>query len=396
MNGNNGWSRGLKVATILAVAWLLIWGIFAVGTALATPASPDEPTTPTGTGAPETESLVVTPDDLLPEQALCTSDVFLDHSLRKVKKGSDEHRWWSDAVSIPFQASAKGDALKELFAENCGNPTELAMNVEALSAFTPINGFNVGDHNSWMAEFLTQADELGLRSAFLTKKDGVEGIFVTAEYQHVAAMTNTLLLAFENKGFVKEKSLTNRHIADITAGELPRATLNPKQEKLKVLRLEFTAKDQGCLAAIGFNKHDKRFETLPCKKPKPNPTPTATPTKPGFKPTPKPSPTPTKPTKTPKPSPTPTPTPTPETKKPSEHPANQGNAPSPSVPAPPVTEPASSPSVKPSATYSPAPAPEPTKVRTTQPTQPAPPKATASASIDPCKGPDAASNPACG
>jgi len=268
---NGFWTRGLRVALIALVALLLTWGAVALDWAAFTGqkadgdtgANPGDDVSLTDTMK---KNLTVSPEDLLPGQAKCTSgDRFNRNSLVQGK--------WSDSVSTPYKASAKDGMLKETFDENCTNPTLLDMNVQALSRIT-IDGWNVGDHNPWMAQFLNKASDPGLRAAFLTKKENVNGIYVTADFQRAAAMTNTLLTRFMNVGVVTEPSTTNWHKpgGGLVAGELVRTVLNDKQENLPVLRLELTEKGQGCVYAIGFNTGDKRFETLGCKAP-PSKTP---------------------------------------------------------------------------------------------------------------------------
>lgn len=265
------WSRGLRVAIIGLVGLLLVWG----GVALTGMANGnDRPGDDVTLSDATKKKLTVNPEDLLPSDAKCTSgDRFNRNSISGKGK-------WSDSVSTPYKASAKDGMLKETFDENCTNPVLLDMNVQALSKVT-IDGWNVGDHNPWMGEFLARASDPSLREAFLTKKENVDGVFVTADFQRTAAMTNTLLTRFKNVGVVTETSTTNWHLpgGGLQAGELIRTVLNDKQENLPVLRLELTEKGQGCVYAIGFNTGDKRFETLKCEQP-PKPTPSS-PTTPG-------------------------------------------------------------------------------------------------------------------
>ena len=251
--------RGIVAVTIAA---LLIWAGFAFF-----PGEGDDLTVPKFK-----EQLTVSPSDVLPAAAQCQDDEFSTNSL----PGAGQK--WSDAVSVPFESKDSKGMLGEILAENCQNPTVLDMNVKALSEIT-IHGWRVGDHNPWMEDFLAKADKTGLRTAFLTKKEGLEGIFVTAEYQQYAAMTNTLLLRWQVAGVVTEKSVSNWHLpgGGQIAGELARTQLNSKQENLPVLRLELTEKGRGCVLAIGFNTGDKRFETLWCNKPQPKKTTRTTP-----------------------------------------------------------------------------------------------------------------------
>ena len=209
------------------------------------------------------KALTVKPSDLLPDSAKCSSDDKFDEAAAITGPFK-----WSDSVSIAFASSDKKDMLAELLKENCTNPVLLDMNVQALSAVT-IDGWNAGDHNPWMGEFLQKAEKDGLRTAFLTKKQGQgDTIFVTADMRETAALVNTLILRFNNVGVVEKPSLTNWHRpgGGLVAGELPRTVLNSKQEGLPVLRVELTEKGQGCVFAAGWNVGDKRFETLACKE----------------------------------------------------------------------------------------------------------------------------------
>ena len=223
------------------------------------------------------QKLTVTKQDLLPTSAKC-------HGGSKFNWNSvDGPHYASDSVSTRFKASRPAPVRKEVFAENCTNPTLLDMNLQALSRVT-VSGWNVADHNPWMGKFLKKAADPGLRLAYLTKKQDVKGVFVTAEFQRVAAMTNTLLMRFRAAGLVSERSKANWHLpgGGLVAGELVRTKLNKKQEALPVFRFELTEKGRGCVYAIGFNKFDKRFERLSCEKPS---TP-GTPGKPGTPGTP--------------------------------------------------------------------------------------------------------------
>lgn len=240
------WMKGLIVSAIIAV-FAGVVGLLAS----------DDSTSASANGDQIREDLIVRPGDLLPDAAQCDSDRFIPNSLPSTEKR------WSDAVSTPFASSDKDEMLEELFAEHCGNPTELDMSIQALSQLN-VGDFNIGENNPWMGEFLAKAEEKGLRTAFLTLKDG-EGnnVFVSAEYQQYAAMTNTILLAFSSVGVQERASVQNWHIEGPVAGELPRTVLNSVQEGLPALVLEYTVKDSCPLKAIGYNVGDKRFEVFP-------------------------------------------------------------------------------------------------------------------------------------
>lgn len=227
------------------------------------------------------EDLTVSLGDLLPEEARCDSDEFLWHSLQEVREGDPAYRQWSDAVSTPFESSDPDEMRDELFGEHCGNPTELTMSIEALSDMA-IDGHNIGELNPWMGEYIDAVNDPGMREAYLKLKDG-EGdiVFVTEEYQQYAAMTNTLLMAFEVRGVEALQSVKNWHLPVPTVGELPRAVLNDQQEGLPALVFEYTVKDGCPLVAFGYNVGDKRFEVFPgpvCEEPPPTTSTTKPPT----------------------------------------------------------------------------------------------------------------------
>jgi hypothetical protein len=200
-----------------------------------------------------TGDLEVKPGDILPEAARCTSDKFIPNSLPSAEK------LWSDAVSTKFESSDPNEMLKALMAEHCGNPTLLDMTIKGLKE-VKIGNFSVWEHNPWMADFLERASG-GMRKTFLTKKEGKDGIFVTAEYQLFAEMVNTILLDYKVKGVMELQSVRNWHLPGPTAGELPRVVENENQEGLPALVLVYTIKDN-CkgVSVIGYNAGDKRFE----------------------------------------------------------------------------------------------------------------------------------------
>jgi len=240
------------IASLIA---LVVIALIAVGLKVGIDAAMTDDNNPT----PELEDLTVRPGDILPEQAVCDSDEFIENSLPT----SDLK--WSDSVSTPFASSDTEEMFDEVLTENCGNPTVLLMNVEALSSIG-IDGTTIGDVNPWMSEFVSAFKDDPF--SFLTKKAGDEDeLFVTPEFQEVAALTNTVLLRLKLvEATVTEQSVTNWHVAareGLAAGTIPIATLNEDQYKGDFLRLEYTLKGQDCPAfAIGFNVGDKRFATL--------------------------------------------------------------------------------------------------------------------------------------
>lgn len=284
------------------------------------------------------QNLTVRKGDILPKQAKCVNDVFLRNSLAPVQNGDPAARQWSDAMSTPFGTEDPNLMAFSLLIEHCGNPTELDNTIQGLSSQT-IDGINIGANNPWMGEFERKANDVGLRRAYLTKKTGDEdGVYVTADYQLYAAMTNTLLLNFQRlPQTAKLASVSNWHQSPKSQqpGELPRAALNGQQEDHPVLVFQYTVK-AGCpLVQFGFNVKDKRFENLPvpmcAPPPAPAPAPQPTPTQPGggTSPTTKPH----------KPPPTTRPT-TPPTTRPPKCPSGKCTPPKTLAP-PPTTAPPS-------------------------------------------------------
>jgi hypothetical protein len=262
-------------AGVIASAMILAVGI--TGASISSDAA-STATTPTTTPIPSIsdkeveDQLTVSAEELslatLPEGVLCTNDMFVPNSLTGVEPGNPAMLQFSTAVSTPVQATEPLAVRAEIFAERCGNPTLLDMDVKALATVV-IQGKTLGERNPWMAEFLLMVDTQGLRQAFLVQKDGQEGLFVTAAYSQYASMMNYLLWYWV-PSIEALPSLENWHVVDRPFGELPRAELNPVQESQLALTLAYTAKEGCPLARVGHNMLDKRFERFePCPAPPP-------------------------------------------------------------------------------------------------------------------------------
>ena len=269
-----GWA--FWVTTIVALTLFLVSGVLWASNQ----ASSDEAPASTVTGEDLLQNLTVGPEDVLPPEALCASNEFLRNSLASPSLA------WSDSVSTPFDDESSEEAiLQELRQELCGNPTELLMTVQGLSAIVVEDNVTISDVNPWMAEFveLAKADMFSL--LFKTSEDG-DSIFVTPEFQTVAEMTNTVLLRLKSSGVVSATTLSNWHVdgrSGLAAGEIPVATPNPGRYTGEFIRLEYTAKGAECpIFTVGFNIGDKRFAELPgrCEpapetgEPEPQPGPT--------------------------------------------------------------------------------------------------------------------------
>lgn len=222
--------------------------------------SGSDPTTTTTTTVVDTggipdDDLVVRPGDLLPDAARCQSDEFIPNSLPNAEM------LWTDSVETPFKSSDMDGVETELFAHICGNPTMGDMANQGLATVN-IGDFSVWENNPWMAEMADAVAATGnLRLTFLTKKEEVEGIFVTAEYQQYAEMLNTLIFAYMKWGDDEVLSVQNWHVAGPVADELPITVENDVQEGLLSWIYVYTLKGQECpVSVIGFNDGDKRFE----------------------------------------------------------------------------------------------------------------------------------------
>lgn len=270
------WRRGFVASAMIVVLMIvaaLLWtsldGDGEAGpsgsdpTSSTQPDSSDEQSTTTSTllspiVVPEGE-LEVKPGDILPDAARCESDEFIENSLPSTEK------LWSDSVSTPYVSSDPNEMFAEDLQENCGNPTLLDDKIQGFR-HVKVGDFSVWDNNPWMAEFDRLANEHGLRAAFLTKHDGVDGVFVTADFQLFAELLNTILLDYKVWGVESWMTSYNAHLPGPIAGELPRVVENPNQEDLPSLILVYTIKDV-CDGAsvIGMNVGDKRFEIFESK-----------------------------------------------------------------------------------------------------------------------------------
>ncbi len=372
MNGN-GWSRGLRVASIAAVAWLFVWGLAAfagtLGSSTPAPSTPTQSAAAGDVGSADTDVFVPANNaDLNKEQfdalvARCGSNLDTAHlALNRAKGDKDD-----------FVLFGPGPAYTTWEDYECvvmTHPTVAHMWVAGWRNEKAASGKTLGKINPWMNQFL-KSSKGSLMEAWVLKGESSGALVVSEDYQKTAFNVVTLLNRFTRGDEVTTKAVWHRPADNMQAEGLPKTFKSKKSYKGEFIPLSYTLKGQQCpFVVYGVNVNDGRMAKLkfPCKETPPTSPPTSPPT--------------TKPPTTKPP------------KNPSEHPANNGNAPSPSVPAPPVTEAPSKPSQTPSATYKPAPQPEPTKSRTTQPTQPAPPKPTATATVDPCAG--GSDNPACG
>ena len=214
-------------------------------------------------------SLVVTPGDLIPAAAKCTAgDTY---------SPGDGQKLWADSLGVPLKAPASDPAamLAEDMANACVNPTIGDANAQALKEGVVTGNWSIGGHNPWIATMVTKGDKDGLRAAWLTHKLDDKGgvikdnagnavVYVTAEYQRYAEMTNTLLLALRNQG-VKTgvNSVVNWPASPLVVGELPRAYRvddpNAQEKNKPALALVFTTKaGEACPYTLWIDTLDER------------------------------------------------------------------------------------------------------------------------------------------
>jgi len=258
--------KGFTVTGVVFVAVAVLTVLaFLVSTVIpaATPnPSPTASATP-DSGKAKASSLVVTPADLLKahyKPALCTSDAYLPYSL-----ATTPGRVVTLGPSIPFASSDPSQILPQKFAHNCGDPTEVDMDIQMWKKVN-VDGHNVYAANaSWMDTCEATADKKGLRAGFLTfePKHGTDE-FVTKQYTVCAELDNALWLGLGVPVVAPDKSLYNWYIPVQVSGELPRVALDPVPDTLAVAKFTVNDKTRKCVVAVGINPLDGRDEILPC------------------------------------------------------------------------------------------------------------------------------------
>lgn len=224
------------------------------------------PTSSASTPPPPAD-LTVTRADLAAATAPCASDKFNTNSM------PSKDLAFGDAVSTGFTASLVTNhdfvgMINEFMFEGCGNPTLLDMAIRGLATLPVDQTHTVRDVNSWWMDkyFATTASGTPLRELFLTKKAG-EGnkLFVTADFQEYASLTNLLLARVKPVAMDASRSLSNYYVpvrSGLAAGEIPVTELNPQPESRMAIWMGYTLKSGSCTnIEFGLNVLDKRFET---------------------------------------------------------------------------------------------------------------------------------------
>lgn len=256
---------GIALSIILVV--LALWGFNPQG---ATQSSivPTAPPTPSATPTPPPPvDLAVTQADLAAATAPCASDKFNTNSM------PNKDLVLGDSVSTRFTASLVANQdyvgmMNEFMSEDCGNLTLIDMAIHGLATLPVDQTHTARDVNSWwMDEYFAKIDSgKTLRELFLTKKAG-EGnkLFVTADFQKYASLTNLLLARVKPVAMDASRSLSNYYVparSGLAAGEIPVTELNPQPESRMAIWMGYTLKSGSCTnIEFGFNVLDKRFET---------------------------------------------------------------------------------------------------------------------------------------
>lgn len=216
-------------------------------------------------------SVAFDPDtDLVPEEARCDSNVFVDHSIRTVEAGNSDKRQFSAAVSIPFTGTDDAAVAVETVDEICGNPTELKMVADDMMLW-PSDLDGAETNKVWIQErILDVIAKNGLESFVMKAPDGT--MYVTEEFQMWAGWLNTIILSGNAEGLQEWTSVRNWEVPavpDPTA--LPVAQLASVEESKPAWVRVYRDKLDNCLMVIGFNAEDRRFEVFGCEGAPPTP-----------------------------------------------------------------------------------------------------------------------------
>lgn len=248
---------GVLGGVLIALAALLVIGlvVWVVFQAMSTKTS--SPRIPAG-------SVAFNPDtDLVPEEARCDSNMFIDHSIRIVEAGNSDKRQFATAVSIPIKVMNEAGATVEIVEEICGNPAELKMVADEMMLW-PSNVDGAESNKVWIKErILNVIAANGLESFVMKAPDGT--MYVTEEFQMWAGWLNTIILSGNAEGKQSLTSVRNWEVPavpDPTA--LPIAHVASVEESKPAWVRVYRDKLGSCLMIIGFNAEDRRIEMFEC------------------------------------------------------------------------------------------------------------------------------------
>lgn len=140
--------------------------------------------------------------------------------------------------------------------------------VKHLFANEIIDGKGMVERNPWLEP--SEGDASLINDVATTYVGDHEGVYyLTVEYQVLAEFTVELLIRGQLAGVTSEESELNYQLeaAGLTIGPdqlLPEVELNPTQESLPAVVIEYWSKEGRCLLRIGINERDKRLEKFPC------------------------------------------------------------------------------------------------------------------------------------
>jgi hypothetical protein len=210
--------------------------------------------------------------DLVPKNARCTTEAYIDSSIRTVKADDMNYRQSATSVSIPFKGATDDEVTKEIVNEICGNPTVLKMVADDMMLWT---GFPGAEENKkvWLQELVDDLNTNGLDS-FIQKKSEDGTLIVSEKLIMYAGWLNTVLLDSESEGKQSLHSVRNWEVPLMASPKTqPVAVLAADQENKPAWVRSFYDKNGKCLYRIGFNAEDKRLETFNCVTPEDTPNP---------------------------------------------------------------------------------------------------------------------------
>ena len=222
------------------------------------------------------------------------SNEFYDWYLNPKAIG-ERTKYFSDAVSTEFKAASDEEKQKELEREIWHSPVQGQNAALMFRDLGEINGVVIAEENDWLTAFLNRFDKEGLKS-FL-ERDDKDNLFVTPEYQEIAAKLIVLLQKFKGVG-VKKIGTSWHYPLMGSAWEVKsyRNTDPGYVDKEQSLNFVYVDKSGRTLVEFGFNLKDKRAEVFtdsgkpvqpktPTSPPNQPTTPPAEPTQPPAEPT---------------------------------------------------------------------------------------------------------------
>ena len=223
------------------------------------------------------------------------SNEFYDWYLNPKAIG-ERTKYFSDAVSTEFKANSDEEMQKELEREFWHNPVMAQNAALKFRDLGEINGVVIAEENDWLTAFLNRFDKEGLKS-FL-ERDDKDNLFVTPEYQEIAAKLIVLQQKFKGVGVKKIETTWHYPLKGSEFSVKSYRNTDPGYvDKEQSLNFVYVDKSGRTLVEYGYNLNDKRSEVFtdsgkpvqpktPTSPPNQPTTPPAQPTQPPAQPTP--------------------------------------------------------------------------------------------------------------